>query len=170
VAVVAANVGLEASLSSSKPQQQQQQHLCAIQQNDDEKNVVVLGGKFQDKKTPPPQTKTDKEETHTPPRATKALFLVTRQMPVTEAEFTQAAEDVKRYKQCTNDEQLELYGWYKQATIGDCTTERPGMFDLKGKAKWDAWKSREGSGKGTAMDEYCKVVAAIKAKYDDDDA
>ena len=89
-------------------------------------------------------------------------------MPVTEAGFTQAAEDVKRYKQCTNDEQLELYGWYKQATIGDCTTERPGMFDLKGKAKWDAWKSREGSGKGTAMDEYCKVVAAIKAKYDDD--
>ena len=128
----------------------------------------VLGGKFQDKKTPPPQTKTDKEDAHTATRNKSTLF--SPDMPVTEAEFTQAAEDVKRYKQCTNDEQLELYGWYKQATIGDCTTERPGMFDLKGKAKWDAWKSREGSGKGTAMDEYCKVVAAIKAKYDDDDA
>ena len=112
-----------------------------------------------------------------PKQIKKTLYTATRNkstlfspddMPVTEAEFTQAAEDVKRYKQCTNDEQLELYGWYKQATIGDCTTERPGMFDLKGKAKWDAWKSREGSGKGTAMDEYCKVVAAIKAKYDDD--
>lgn len=130
----------------------------------------VLGGKFKDKKTPPPQTKTDKEDAlHRHKDATtKALSSHPFDMPVTEAEFTQAAEDVKRYKQCTNDEQLELYGWYKQATIGDCTTERPGMFDLKGKAKWDAWKSREGSGKGTAMDEYCKVVAAIKAKYDDD--
>ena len=129
----------------------------------------VLGGKFQDKKTPPPQTKTDKEDAlHRHKDATKALSSHPFDMPVTEAEFTQAAEDVKRYKQCTNDEQLELYGWYKQATIGDCTTERPGMFDLKGKAKWDAWKSREGSGKGTAMDKYCKVVAAIKAKYDDD--
>ena len=106
------------------------------------------------------------KKTHTATRNKSTLF--SPDMPVTEAEFTQAAEDVKRYKQCTNDEQLELYGWYKQATIGDCTTERPGMFDLKGKAKWDAWKSREGSGKGTAMDEYCKVVAAIKAKYDDD--
>lgn len=112
------------------------------------------------------------KKTHTPPqrRNNKSTLFSPDDMPVTEAEFTQAAEDVKRYKQCTNDEQLELYGWYKQATIGDCTTERPGMFDLKGKAKWDAWKSREGSGKGTAMDEYCKVVAAIKAKYDDDDA
>ena len=130
----------------------------------------VLGGKFKDKKTPPPQTKTDKEDAlHTATKTQQQKHSSHPfDMPVTEAEFTQAAEDVKRYKQCTNDEQLELYGWYKQATIGDCTTERPEMFDLKGKAKWDAWKSREGSGKGTAMDEYCKVVAAIKAKYDDD--
>jgi len=39
------------------------------------------------------------------------------------------------------------------------------MFDLKGKAKWDAWKSREGSGKGTAREEYVKVVNGIKEKY-----
>ena len=122
------------------------------------KKCDVFGENIPDKNAPN-KTKTEKD-------TTTALS----PMPVTEAEFTQAAENVKRYKQCTNDEQLELYGWYKQATIGDCTTERPGMFDLKGKAKWDAWKSREGSGKGTAMDEYCKVVAAIKAKYDDDDA
>ena len=86
-------------------------------------------------------------------------------MPVTEEEFLAAAEEVKKYKQCTNDERLELYGWYKQATVGDCDTDRPGMFDLKGKAKWDAWKSREGSGKGTAREEYVKVVNGIKEKY-----
>ena len=87
-------------------------------------------------------------------------------MPVTEAEFQTHAELVKQYKQCTNDEQLELYGWFKQATVGDCNCERPGMFDLKGKAKWDAWKSREGSGKGTAMEKYCEVVRGIQEKYD----
>ena len=27
---------------------------------------------------------------------------------------------------------------------GDCNTERPGMFDLKGKAKWDSWNSKKG--------------------------
>mmetsp|Transcript_6245 Transcript_6245/g.20909 ORF Transcript_6245/g.20909 Transcript_6245/m.20909 type:complete len:91 (-) Transcript_6245:140-412(-) len=59
-------------------------------------------------------------------------------MPVTESEFQTHAELVKKYKQCTNDEQLELYGWFKQATVGDCNTERPGMFDLKG-----GYKNRE---------------------------
>ena len=31
-----------------------------------------------------------------------------------------------------------------QASEGDCNTERPGMFDLKGKAKWDSWNSKKG--------------------------
>lgn len=33
-------------------------------------------------------------------------------------------------------EKLRLYGLYKQATEGPCTTGQPGMFDFKGKAKW----------------------------------
>jgi diazepam-binding inhibitor (GABA receptor modulator, acyl-CoA-binding protein) len=86
-------------------------------------------------------------------------------MPVTEEDFVKASEEVKLYKQSTNDEQLELYGWFKQATVGDCDTARPGMFDLKGKAKWDSWNSRNGSGKGTAREEYCKCVMLIKQKY-----
>ena len=36
---------------------------------------------------------------------------------------------------------LRLYGYYKQATHGPCTLQqkRPGMFDFKGRAKYDAW-------------------------------
>lgn len=35
------------------------------------------------------------------------------------------------------DEQLlTFYGYYKQATVGECNTEKPGFFDFKGKAKW----------------------------------
>ena len=33
---------------------------------------------------------------------------------------------------------LELYGLYKQATVGDVSGERPRLLDLKGRAKWNA--------------------------------
>jgi len=31
----------------------------------------------------------------------------------------------------------ELYALYKQATVGDVNTDRPGFMDFKGRAKWD---------------------------------
>ena len=33
---------------------------------------------------------------------------------------------------------FQIYALYKQATVGDINTERPGMLDFKGKAKWDS--------------------------------
>lgn len=36
----------------------------------------------------------------------------------------------------TTSQQLQFYSLYKQATVGDVNTSRPGMFDLTGKAKW----------------------------------
>ena len=44
----------------------------------------------------------------------------------------------------SNEEKLEFYALFKQGTVGDVNTERPGMLDMKGKAKWDAWKAKEG--------------------------
>ena len=38
-------------------------------------------------------------------------------------------------------QQLCLYALFKQATNGPCKSERPGMFDMIGRAKWDAWKA-----------------------------
>ena len=46
----------------------------------------------------------------------------TRSTMVSKEEFDKAAEEVKAYAQCTNDEQLELYGWFKQANVGDVNT------------------------------------------------
>ncbi|GAO48404.1 hypothetical protein G7K_2577-t1 [Saitoella complicata NRRL Y-17804] len=61
------------------------------------------------------------------------------------AEFTKAAEEVKNLsKKPTDDELLCLYGLFKQATIGDNNTDKPGMFDLKGKYKWEAWNKLKG--------------------------
>ncbi|RKP35331.1 acyl-CoA-binding protein, partial [Dimargaris cristalligena] len=62
----------------------------------------------------------------------------------------------------TNDELLKLYGLFKQGTVGDVNTERPGMMDFKGKAKWDAWKAKEGTSKEDAQAQYIALVAELK--------
>mmetsp|Transcript_19602 Transcript_19602/g.33642 ORF Transcript_19602/g.33642 Transcript_19602/m.33642 type:complete len:87 (-) Transcript_19602:720-980(-) len=80
-------------------------------------------------------------------------------------DFEQAAADVKNFKELDNNELLELYGLFKQATVGDCDTDRPGMFDMKGKAKWDAWNGKKGKSKDDAMKEYIQYVGSLKAKY-----
>lgn len=40
--------------------------------------------------------------------------------------------------------QLALYALFKQGTVGDIDTSRPGIFDPKGRAKWDAWEKQKG--------------------------
>ena len=59
---------------------------------------------------------------------------------------------------------LELYALFKQANVGDVNTARPGMMDFKGKAKWDAWKKREGTSKEDAMTAYVALVAELKVE------
>ncbi|XP_060267163.1 acyl-CoA-binding protein isoform X1 [Ovis aries] len=65
---------------------------------------------------------------------------------MSQAEFDKAAEEVKQLKTKPADEEmLFIYSHYKQATVGDINTERPGMLDFKGKAKWDAWNELKGN-------------------------
>eukprot|EP00121_Abeoforma_whisleri_P014809 Awhi_evm1s13657 len=81
--------------------------------------------------------------------------------------FNKAAEEVKNLsKSPNNDELIELYGLYKQATVGDVNTERPGMLDMKGKAKWDGWKNQEGRSKEQAEALYIELATSLKEKYD----
>nr|AAH99293.1 MGC116485 protein [Xenopus laevis] len=62
-----------------------------------------------------------------------------------QADFDKAAEDVKKLKtRPTDDELKELYGLYKQSTVGDINIDCPGMLELKAKAKWEAWNSKKG--------------------------
>ena len=50
-----------------------------------------------------------------------------------EEDFLQAVDEVsnKINKTMSNDELKEVYALYKQATVGDINTTRPGMLDLK---------------------------------------
>lgn len=75
-------------------------------------------------------------------------------------DFAKAQEQVKTLKtRPSNEALLELYAFYKQATEGDATGKRPGMLDLKGRAKFDAWAGAKGTSKDAAMERY---VAAVK--------
>ncbi|XP_040020760.1 acyl-CoA-binding domain-containing protein 7 [Gasterosteus aculeatus] len=82
------------------------------------------------------------------------------------AEFEKMAEDVKKVKtRPTDQELLDLYGLYKQAIVGEVNTDRPGMMDLKGKAKWDAWNSRKGMSKDDAESAYVTLAKEVVSKY-----
>ncbi|KAG5389009.1 hypothetical protein IGI04_030550 [Brassica rapa subsp. trilocularis] len=54
-----------------------------------------------------------------------------------------------------------LYGLYKQATVGPVTTSSPGMFSMKERAKWDAWKAVEGKSTDEAMSDYITKVKQL---------
>ena len=68
-------------------------------------------------------------------------------------------------KKPSNDELLEVYALYKQATQGDVQGARPGMFDLKGRAKHDAWAKRAGTAKDDAKRAYVALVARLEKTY-----
>jgi diazepam-binding inhibitor (GABA receptor modulating acyl-CoA-binding protein) len=78
----------------------------------------------------------------------------------------EAAERLKTLtERPTNEELLEIYGLYKQATIGDNLTSRPGMFDMKGSFKWKAWKEKSGMSTEDAADQYVALVDQLLGKY-----
>ena len=77
-------------------------------------------------------------------------------------DFSSAQERVKTLKtRPSNDTLLELYSLFKQDTEGDVQGKRPGMLDLKGRAKYDAWAGRKGLGKEAAMQQYVALVERL---------
>jgi diazepam-binding inhibitor (GABA receptor modulator, acyl-CoA-binding protein) len=72
---------------------------------------------------------------------------------------TVAAKQTK--KKPDNTTLLKLYSYYKQATAGDVTGDRPGGFDFVGGAKYDAWAKLKGMSKDDAMQNYVKQVEKL---------
>ena len=72
--------------------------------------------------------------------------------------FADAQARIKPVTGLGNDTMLELYALYKQATAGDVSGSRPGMMDLRGRAKYDAWAKRKGMTKDAAMTAYIALV------------
>ena len=74
-------------------------------------------------------------------------------------QFADAQAQIKPVTGLGNDTMLELYALYKQSTSGDVSGDRPGMLDLRGRAKYDAWAKRKGMTKDAAMKAYIDLVA-----------
>jgi acyl-CoA-binding protein len=80
-----------------------------------------------------------------------------------EAQFAAAQADVQKLaERPDNDTLLELYSFYKQATEGDVQGEKPGPFDFKARAKYDAWEARRGMSREVAMKAYVRLVEHLK--------
>ena len=80
------------------------------------------------------------------------------------ARFEQAVADVKGLKQRPSDNDLlDLYALYKQATDGDVSGDKPGMFNFVARAKYEAWEGLQGTSAKDAMKRYIDKVRALGA-------
>lgn len=63
-----------------------------------------------------------------------------------EIEFERIVDYIRKSPKISmsNEEKLEFYKFYKQATCGDCNTPQPMFYDFEQRAKWDAWNTLKG--------------------------
>lgn len=65
----------------------------------------------------------------------------------------------------TDNEKLQFYALYKQATIGKCNVPSPWAINIVEKAKWNAWNNLGNMSKTDAMIKYCDLYMMITEKY-----
>ncbi len=76
--------------------------------------------------------------------------------------FERAQAEVKSLTERPDDSVLlRLYALYKQGSEGDVTGDRPGFFDFKGGAKYDAWEKLKGTPQDAARQQYVDLVAKL---------
>jgi len=85
-------------------------------------------------------------------------------------EFNTAVADSKKLtSKPSNDDLLQMYALFKQATQDPSFEKaaKPGTFDLKGKAKYRAWEKivNEGVTPEEAQTKYVALIAELKEKY-----
>lgn len=81
--------------------------------------------------------------------------------------FGKAQEQVKGLSgRMNNEELLNFYGLYKQSTIGDINTTKPGYFNVsKEDKKWNAWNDNKGMIEMAAKKKYVTLAKELVKKY-----
>ena len=82
-------------------------------------------------------------------------------MSETAAAFAAAQVKIKTVSSLGTDVMLNLYALYKQGSAGDVTGSRPGMLDIKGRAKYDAWAGKKGQSQAQAQAGYIALVEKL---------
>ena len=78
------------------------------------------------------------------------------------ARFEEALEAVKKLSsRPSDDDMLNLYALYKQASVGDVSGDKPGMFDFVARAKYEAWSELAGVSTDDAMNRYIDKVKEL---------
>ncbi len=79
--------------------------------------------------------------------------------------FEKAAATVSEFgkagNQLTQEDQLNLYGLFKQAKLGNATGSRPGVFSPTERTKWDAWNANKDKSQEAAAAEYVDVARRL---------
>lgn len=76
-----------------------------------------------------------------------------------------ASGEDKDTSKFSDDELLTVYSLYKQGTVGNCNTEKPGFLDFKGKAKWEAWNKLQGVSQEQAKQQYVDFANTSFVKH-----
>lgn len=89
-----------------------------------------------------------------------------------DAQFDRAVEIVQNLPktgpiQTGYEEKLAMYSLYKQATAGNVATPRPGIWDMLGRAKWDAWAKHKDLDTYEAKWFYVDALLKVLRRYSD---
>ncbi|KAA1466080.1 ACBP-domain-containing protein [Dentipellis sp. KUC8613] len=89
-----------------------------------------------------------------------------------DAQFDRAVEIIQSLPktgpiQTGYEEKLTMYSLYKQATVGNVKSPRPGIFDMLGRAKWDAWAKHKDLESYEAKWLYVDALLKVLRKYSD---
>ncbi|KAF8165057.1 ACBP-domain-containing protein [Crassisporium funariophilum] len=89
---------------------------------------------------------------------------------IIDAQFNRAVEIVQSLPktgpiQTDYEEKLTMYSLFKQATAGNVKSPRPGMWDMLGRAKWDAWAKHKDLDSYEARWLYVEALLKVLRKY-----
>lgn len=87
-----------------------------------------------------------------------------------EKQFEQALDKVRNAPEDGafkpgNEYKLRMYALYRQAVDGDVAGKKPGLFDVIGRYKYQAWESVKDMSRDTAMREYVAEVQKVEKQY-----
>jgi len=77
------------------------------------------------------------------------------------SDFQQATRRARTLPSQPREIELELHGLYRQATLGDVSGSRPAVFEVEGRARFDAWNRRRGMSRTDAMRAYVELVGKL---------
>ena len=74
-----------------------------------------------------------------------------------------ASKDQLQDHQVSQEDMLELYSLFKQATVGNAPEDpKHSFYELEKKAKWEAWYKYHGTSELMAMLKYIKKADELK--------